>query len=103
MEENTCITKQEQRKWARAWIWFWYNDITRLFLIGGVPALLAAVVLAWLGVSGEALKNGVITTYLGVFVWALLDNDYSQLRRIGLDEYRRPLASVSTPGDAAGV
>lgn len=95
LKEKPCVTKQETRKIVRAWIWFWYNDVTRLAVLLGVPAILAAVVLAWLGVDGEARKNGVLATYVACFMWALLDNDYSQLNRIGLTVYRRPLATAS--------
>lgn len=91
LSENPCVKKQETRKLVRAWIWFWYNDVTRLAVLLGVPAVLAAVVLAWLGVDGEARKSGVLATYVVGLIWALLDNDYSQLNRIGLSVYRRPL------------
>ena len=99
-KEEPCVKKQETRKFVRAWIWFWYNDVTRLAVLLGVPAILAAVVLAGLGVDGEARKNGVLATYVAFFMWALLDSDYSQLNRIGLTVYRRPLAVVSNTNSA---
>jgi hypothetical protein len=48
-------------------------------------------VLVYFDVDGEAISNMAIIIYLVVVIWAICDNDYSNLRRIGLDEYRKPL------------
>jgi len=73
------------------WIWFWYNDITRFCLLFGLPSIILVVV-CWLVIGpGEYLRTVAMITYGVFFAWALLDNDYSNLRRIGMDEYRRKL------------
>ncbi|MNR71337.1 hypothetical protein D3C71_19520 [compost metagenome] len=96
--------RPERRKLVRAWIWFWYNDLTRLLLVlsGGHLALTGP--LLWLlGLREEALRTGVIAAYVVVVVWALLDNDYTNLHRIGLDTQRRPLKQprgLQAPGQS---
>lgn len=77
----------ERNPLVRAWIRFWYNDATRLvFVLCGAHLLLVVPFLLWLGLDGEAMKNTVLLAYGAVFAWALFDNDYENLRRIG----RRP-------------
>ena len=100
MTKTTCITKQETRMLVRAWISFWYSDITRMAILFGAPFVLAILVLTWLGVDGEARKNGAIFAYVAMLVWVMVDNDYSQLNRIGLTVYRKPLASVKPAAPA---
>jgi len=81
----------EKNKFKRAWIWLWYNDITRLCVLFGlpvVPVLLFAIIIFGLC---EYLRTLAVLTYVGFFVWALIDNDYSNLRKIGMDEYRRKI------------
>lgn len=76
----------------RAWIWFWFNDITRLvFLCGLHVPLLVLGCYAVFG-PGVYLNQVAFWSYGVFFCWAMLDNDYTQLERIGLDVYRRPLA-----------
>jgi hypothetical protein len=83
----------EHNRLRRMWIWFWYNDITRLCILFGVPVI--PVVLGLLAIfgPGEYLRDVGAGMYLLLVAWAILDNDYSQLRRIGLDEYRRRIRS----------
>ncbi len=89
---SDSIVLQEHRKLVRAWIWFWYNDVTRLLgVMFGLHLVVVLPVLMALGLQGENLRHGVVGAYVFVLAWAFLDNDYSQLRRIGLDEYRKPL------------
>lgn len=76
---------------TRKWIWFWYNDVTRFAVLLGVPVLPILAVLAYCGVEGEARRTWCLMTYFSFTCWMMLDNDYSQLRRIGLDETRKPL------------
>lgn len=78
-------------KFICAWIWVWYNDITRLCIVVGMPSFIAVIMARAFFGPGEHLKCVAMATYIGFFAWALLDNNYSNLRRIGLDEYRRKL------------
>lgn len=85
------MTEQEKNKIIRAWIWFWYNDFTRVCVLLGVPIIpMIAFAFAIFG-PGVYLRGVAITTYIVFFGWAFLDNDYSNLRRIGLDEYRKKI------------
>lgn len=77
--------------YMRWWILFWYNDITRLCIISGVPSLIICVVLSYTLGSGVYLKSVSLISYVGLFAWAVVDNNYSNLRKVGLDEYRKPL------------
>jgi hypothetical protein len=90
MADEFC--PEETRPLVRAWIWFWYNDTTRLLLIL-LPGhlLLTLPLLYWLGLSGESLKNGAIALIAAGYFWAFLHNDYTQLHRIGLSTNRKPL------------
>jgi hypothetical protein len=77
------------------WIWFWYSDATRLLLVlfpGHFLVLLP--VMLWLHWSGAAIKGVLLGTYLLGIALAMADNDYENLRRIGLDPYRRPLKPI---------
>jgi len=79
-------------KIKRWWIWFWYNDITRfLFVMFPFYFVVLIPLLIWIGVPKEIIKNILIVIYITVWCWAIIDNDYSNLRKIGLDEYRRLL------------
>ena len=91
LDADGCLVAQERRPLVRAWIRFWYNDATRILLMLGVPLLPLVALLAWLGIDGEARRGVVTMAYVLLIAWLLVDNDYSNLRRIGLDEYRKPL------------
>lgn len=81
----------ESNRLKRAWIWIWYNDITRLCVLLGLPVIPVVVGIAAIFGPGEYLRLISGFTYVAFFGWALLDNDYSNLRRIGLDERRRKI------------
>jgi len=81
----------ETNKIKHFWIWFWYNDTTRLCVLFGAYLPLIAIFLYRAGLDAEAIKRTIIFIYLAVIVWAIVDNDYSKLRHIGLDEHRRKL------------
>jgi len=91
-----CIAP-EKRPLVRAWIWFWYNDVTRLGLMLGLPIPLVLLGAYSLFGPGEYLRNVAIFSYLLGLGWAMLDNDYTQLERIGLDVYRKPLRRTEPP------
>ena len=93
---------QEARRLHRAWIWFWFNDWTRLLVVGlGGHLLLFIPVLYVFGVQGEALRSAAMGLYIAVFGWAMVDNDYTQLHKIGLDVYRRPLNNADKESGSA--
>jgi len=78
-------------KRRKAWIWFWYNDVTRGLMLMGIHLIPIATFMVWAGVDGEIIKNTLIGVYLVGIVWGIVDNDYSNLRKIGMDEYRNKL------------
>lgn len=84
----------ETRTLVRAWIWFWYSDTTRILLVllGG-HLLVTGPLLYLIGVPESIFSKALGAVYLFGFLLAGLDNDYSNLRRIGLNEYRKPLRS----------
>lgn len=86
--------KAETRLLVRAWIWFWYNNTTR-FLVVLFPSYFLFVIplLQSLGLEDQAFRRALTLVYLAVFAWAVLDNNYANLERIGLDVHRRPLAT----------
>ena len=82
---------EEKNKYKRAWIWFWYNDVTRFCVLFGIPVIPVLLVSVALFGTGEYLQALGVGTYMFFFGLALLDNDYSNLRRIGMNEYRKKL------------
>lgn len=74
------------------WIWFWYSDITRIFIVL-IPSyfLLLIPLLFLFEISTSYFASILSFTYLFVFFVAMMDNNYSNLRKIGLDEYRKKL------------
>ena len=96
-QENTEFDyPEEKNKLKRAWIWFWYNDFTRMFLIL-IPTYFVILVpililfCNWMGIEHERMRIILSIIYIFVLVLAVYDNNYSNLRRIGLTEYRKPL------------
>jgi len=84
-------TKTETNKFKRAWILLWYNDITRFSILLGIPVIPILIFCYLLFGSGEYLRSVAMISYIAFFIWAMIDNDYSNLRKIGLDEYRNKL------------
>lgn len=81
----------EKNRFKRAWIWLWYNDITRMCVLIGLPVIPAVAATAAIFGQGEYLRTVAGIAYIVFFGWALLDNDYSTLRRIGMNEYRKKI------------
>lgn len=78
----------------KLWVLFWFNDYTRILGVVFGGHLLISLPVAYL-VFGEAhLKDFAIISYSVVFLFALLDNDYSKLRRYGRDEYGKKINDV---------
>jgi hypothetical protein len=91
----------EKNKLKIAWIWIWYNDITRLSFMAGIP-LIPIVYLAFIfGFPPEHLKKLAMGIYALFMIWMFADNDYSNLRRIGMNEYREKLKDISVPSKDA--
>ena len=61
-----------------AWIWFWRNDMTRLFVVV-IPTFLIVVlpVFYFLGVRGEDLYTVATVLWAMGIVWALVESDFS--------------------------
>jgi len=81
-----------------AWIWFWYNDMTRTFFVV-IPThyLIIVPVLLWSGMDVKSIGDILWPIYGLILAWAFIDNDYSNLRKIGLNEYRKKLNTVKMP------
>lgn len=84
--------KQETNKLKRLWVWSWYNDFTRIFVIM-LPSYFVILVplLHILGLPDKYMLDTILTIYMIVLMLAFCHNDYSNLRRIGLNEYRKKL------------
>lgn len=81
---STDIEYNPVKRW---WILFWYNDITRLLVVL-IPSYFVVLIplLLYLDLSGETIRNVLTVVYLCIFCWGVLDNDYTNLHRVGLDE-----------------
>lgn len=91
---------QEQNRLIRVWIWLWYNDVTRLATMLGLPLIPLAIALNFLGVNSELIRSLVMAFYIALLCLMLIFNDYKNLNRIGLDVYRIPLRpSQKMPDD----
>ncbi|EGR2227201.1 hypothetical protein DZF79_02895 [Vibrio parahaemolyticus] len=89
---------EEKNKLKRMWISFWYNNSTRsyfvllgLHLIFTLPAVIYPLSLLGVSFDFESGKFLAAILYLSVAYWAIIDNDYSNLRRIGLNERREKI------------
>lgn len=90
------MKQSESRLWVRAWIWFWYNNTTRCLVVL-FPSYFVLIIpaLLQLELSDEAFRRTLALVYFAVFAWAVRDNNYANLERIGLDVERRPLKTAS--------
>jgi hypothetical protein len=82
---------EEKNKFKRAFIWIWYNDVFRLICMMGVPVLPVFISMVVLGFPIELVKTVTAVLYVLLIGVLWLFNDYSNLRRIGMDEYRKRL------------
>jgi len=80
------------RKLNYIFIWTWYNDWFRLFVIM-TPTYMVFLIpfCLWIGVPNEYMKNVLFSVYLIGLGLAFVYNDYSNLRKIGMDENRNTL------------
>lgn len=75
--------KYETRWYVRAWIRFWFNDFTRLFVVMlGLHVLLWLLLCTLLFGPGEYLRNVAIFTYIFGWGFAMIDSDYGNLKRL---------------------
>ncbi len=88
---------EETNRYKRAWIWLWYNDITRIICMMGIPVLPFVILMVVLGVPGEAIRFIAGLLYVSMIGVMLIFNNYSNLRRIGMDEHRNPLKDKEKP------
>lgn len=87
--------KHNAGKVQHAWIWFWYNDFTRMFIVL-IPSYFIFVIpfLIWLQLEEETFKTTLCTIYMIVLAWAFSDNDYTNLNKIGLTTDRRKMLNT---------
>ena len=85
--------KQEQNPFKRFCIKIWYSDWFRAFFIMFPVWLYALLIILMINFpeQDDLCRTLVIGVYLGLLIAALAKNDWSELRRIGLDEYHQPL------------
>lgn len=82
---------EETNRFKRAWIWFWFNDVTRVCCLLGLPLIPLVTILGGVFGWGEYLRDVSIFAYSLLLIWMFIDNDYSNLRRIGMTEYRKKI------------
>ena len=95
--DNNMGTKllpgSEQNRLKRAWIWFWYNDTSRFLFVmfGGFTAIVATLLYLAGAAEYTDFRYVISIIYIGFSAWAMVDNDYENLNRIGLTVYRKPI------------
>jgi hypothetical protein len=52
----------ETNKFKRAWIWFWYNDITRICILMGMPIIPVVFTVGFIFGFDEYLRGVAQTT-----------------------------------------
>ena len=82
---------KETNKFKRLWISLWYHDTTRLLVMMGFPVVITFFILKVSFELNSIPPEVYATQYVLIFCWMMIDNNYSNLRRIGLDEYRKKL------------
>jgi len=85
--------KQEQNRFKRAFIWVWYSSLFRMLCLSiALPfMILLSVFLRRIGLDIDAATYIAYSAYITLIFMFLIFRDYSNLRRIGLDEYRNRL------------
>ncbi len=74
------------------WIWFWYNTTTRfLFVLLPGHFIFSVPLMFYLNIQPELFKDILVFSYLLLIIIAIIYNDFSNLRKIGLDENRKKL------------
>lgn len=85
--------KQIQCPFKRMCMRIWYSEWFRIaFILCPIwlIVLMIMLMISFPSVS-ELIRYLCLTLYVVLFTTALAKNDWSELRRIGLDEYHRPL------------
>lgn len=92
--------KYKISKLEYAWIWFWYNDITRIFFVV-IPSYFIIIIplILWIfpDISEESFKTTLIFTYMVVLLFAFNFNDYTNLNKIGLTTNRTKINTLRKP------
>ena len=81
----------ETNKFKRGFIWLWYNDIFRVISMMGIPVLPVFIIMLVSGIHIEIVKSVSAILYVLLIGALFLFNNYSNLRRIGMNEYRKSL------------
>ena len=84
---------QEQNRLKRAFIWIWYSGKFRvIFILFNFWWLLPLMLWLYsLGLDIQAVKCIAFLLHMSLFMMGCIFNDFSNLRKIGLDEYRNSL------------
>lgn len=84
--------KQVQNPLHRLFIRVWYSDWFRLiFILIPIWLIPVSIIMILCNVDPDICTGICIVLYITVFMLGLTFNDYSNLRRIGLDEYHRKI------------
>lgn len=85
--------KQVQCPFKRFCIKLWYSDWFRLTFIICPIWLFVLMIILFTQFPDliDFIRTGCIASYIICLIAGLFWNDYSELRRIGLDEYHQPL------------
>ena len=85
--------KQVQCPFKRLCIRIWYSELFRaLFSICPIWLIVLMIILLInFPTAGELIKNITIAVYFILLALALAKNDWSELRKIGLDEYHQSI------------
>lgn len=81
------------------WAWFWYNTVTRFFVVL-IPTYMIAVIPFFIHVvkvPPSDMANSLSAVYLIVFMLAVYDNDFSKRTKYGIPErvfFKKKLAKV---------
>lgn len=70
------------------WAWFWYNTVTRIFVVL-IPTYMVFVVpflIYVVKVPASDMANTISAIYLLVFMIAVYDNDFSKRRKYGIPD-----------------
>jgi hypothetical protein len=71
-----------------AWVWFWYNTVTRIFfvLLPTYMVFLIPFFVYVIKVPPNDMANSLSAVYLLIFIIAVYDNDFSKRQKYGIPE-----------------
>lgn len=77
---------------SSAWIWFWYSEKTRIFFVL-IPGhfIISIPLMLYFDMPEKFFNDALVSSYIIILIFASIDNDFSKLRKIGLDEHRKKI------------